>query len=62
MRAVAICPGFVVSDISTDVTHRPPETMTQPNDLARIVAFVLDLPNTASIAVMPVNSTLEESL
>ena len=27
--------------------------MTQPDDLARIVAFVLDLPNTASIAELP---------
>ena len=62
IRAVAVCPGFVVSDMSAAVTDRPPETMTQPDDLARIVAFVLDLPNTASIATLPINSTLEESL
>lgn len=62
VRACAVCPGFVVSDMSTAVTDRPPETMTQTDDLARIVAFVLDLPNTANIAVLPVNSTLEESL
>lgn len=62
VRAVAVCPGFVVSDMSAAVTDRPPETMTQPDDLARIVAFVLDLPNTASIAELPINSTLEESL
>lgn len=62
IRAVAVCPGFVVSDMSAAVTDRPPETMTQPDDLARIVAFVLDLPNTASIATLPLNSTLEESL
>ena len=62
IRAVAVCPGFVVSDMSAAVTDRPAETMTQPEDLARIVAFVLDLPNTASIATLPINSTLEESL
>ena len=39
--------------MSAAVTDRPPETMTQPDDLARIVAFVLDLPNTASIAALP---------
>ena len=44
------------------VTDRPPDTMTQPDDLARIVAFVLDLPNTASIATLPINCTPEESL
>ena len=62
IRAVAVCPGFVVSDMSAAVTDRPPDTMTQPDDLARIVAFVLDLPNTASIATLPINSTLEETL
>ncbi|MGD9511837.1 MAG: SDR family NAD(P)-dependent oxidoreductase [Geminicoccaceae bacterium] len=62
VRACAVCPGFVVSDMSAAVTDRPPESMTQTDDLARIVAFVLDLPNTANIAVLPVNSTLEESL
>ena len=62
IRAVAVCPGFVVSDMSAAVTDRPAETMTQPEDLARIVAFVLDLPNTTSIATLPINCTLEESL
>jgi NAD(P)-dependent dehydrogenase (short-subunit alcohol dehydrogenase family) len=62
VRAVAVCPGFVVSDMSAAVTDRLPDSMTQPDDLARIVAFVLDLPNTASIATLPINSTLEESL
>ena len=62
VRAVAVCPGFVVSDMSAAVTDRAPESMTQPDDLARIVTFVLDLPNTASIATLPINSTLEESL
>lgn len=62
VRAVAVCPGFVASDMSAAVTSRAPQTMTQPDELARIVAFVLDLPNTASIAELPVNCTLEESL
>jgi NADP-dependent 3-hydroxy acid dehydrogenase YdfG len=35
--------------------------MTQPQDVARIVAFLLDLPDTASIAEIPINSTLEDS-
>jgi NAD(P)-dependent dehydrogenase (short-subunit alcohol dehydrogenase family) len=62
IRAVAVCPGFVVSDMSASITDRPPETMTQPDDLARIIAFVLDLPNTASIATLTINATMEESL
>ena len=39
VRAVAVCPGFVVSDMSAAVTDRPPDTMTQPDDLARIVGL-----------------------
>jgi len=34
--------------------------MTQPSDVARLVGMVLDLPNTASVAEIPINSTLEE--
>jgi len=61
VRATAICPGFVATDMAAATTSRPPEGMTQPQDVARIVAFVLDLPGTASIAEVPINSTLEDS-
>ncbi|MFO1039342.1 MAG: SDR family NAD(P)-dependent oxidoreductase [Geminicoccaceae bacterium] len=61
IRAISVCPGFVASDMSAALTDKAPEAMTQAEDLARIVAFVLDLPNTASIATLPINSALEES-
>lgn len=61
VRATAICPGFVATDMAAGLANRPPEAMTQPEDVARIVAFVLDLPDTASIAEIPINSTLEDS-
>lgn len=61
VRATAICPGFVATDMAAGLANRPPEAMTQPQDVARIVAFLLDLPDTASIAEIPINSTLEES-
>jgi NAD(P)-dependent dehydrogenase (short-subunit alcohol dehydrogenase family) len=60
IRATAICPGYVATDMSAPLTNRPPEDITQPEDIARIVAFVLDLPNTSSITEVPINSTLEE--
>lgn len=62
VRATAVCPGFVATDMAYGITDRSPEQMTQPDDLARIVAFLLDLPDTASIAEIPINSTLEEML
>ena len=61
VRATAVCPGFVATDMAAGLTNRPPESLTQPQDVARIVAFLLDLPDTASIAEIPINSTLEES-
>jgi len=62
VRATAICPGFVATDMAAALAPRPAAEMTQPDDLARIVAFVLDLPNTASVAEIPINSTLEDML
>ncbi|WP_119388066.1 SDR family NAD(P)-dependent oxidoreductase [Taklimakanibacter lacteus] len=60
VRTTAICPGFVATDMAIGLTERAPEDMTQASDIARLVGIVLDLPNTASIAEIPINSTLEE--
>ncbi|GLS17815.1 short-chain dehydrogenase [Labrys miyagiensis] len=62
IRATAVCPGFVATDMAIGLTARPPEDMTQPADIARLVGVILDLPNTASVAEIPINSTLEEML
>ncbi|EWY40994.1 short-chain dehydrogenase [Skermanella stibiiresistens SB22] len=62
IRATAICPGYVATDMSANLTNRAPEDITQPADIARTVAFVLDLPNTSSITEVPINSTLEDML
>jgi NADP-dependent 3-hydroxy acid dehydrogenase YdfG len=61
IRSTAICPGFVATDLAAGVSSRPLDSMIQPADLAAIVAMVLDLPTTASIAELPINSALEES-
>lgn len=61
IRATAICPGFVATDMARAITDRDPQAMTDPADLARIVAMILDLPNAASVAEFAVNCQLEES-
>jgi NADP-dependent 3-hydroxy acid dehydrogenase YdfG len=61
IRSTAICPGFVATDLAAGVSTRPLDSMIQPADLAAVVAMVLELPNTASIAELPINSALEES-
>jgi NAD(P)-dependent dehydrogenase (short-subunit alcohol dehydrogenase family) len=61
IRATAICPGFVATDMAAAAPGKP-EELTQPEDIGRIVAFALDLPNTASVAEIPINWTLEPAL
>lgn len=60
IRATAICPGFVDTDMARAISDIPPEAMTRPGDVARLVDLVLDLPNTASVAELCVNCQLEE--
>lgn len=61
IRATAVCPGFVATDMAMSVSDLPAGRMTDPADLARIVALLLDLPNEASVAEFSVNCQLEES-
>ena len=61
VRATAICPGFVATDMAAAAPGKP-EELTQPEDVARIVAFALDLPNTASVAEIPINWAAEPAL
>ncbi|WP_457808771.1 SDR family NAD(P)-dependent oxidoreductase [Kushneria sp. EE4] len=60
VRATALCPGLVATDMGESVGNIPPEQMTQPEDLARLVAMALDMPNTASLAELNVNASLDD--
>jgi len=60
VRATAICPGFVATDMAAALTDLPADQLTQPADLARIIAMLLSLPNEASVAEFAVNCQLEE--
>jgi len=55
IRSTALCPSFVATDMAYGLTDIDPAVMTQPQELARLVSLVLDLPNTASVAEIPVN-------
>ena len=50
IRACAVCPGFVATDMTAHVTRVPRAAMTDPKDLAVLVATIMALPNTASVA------------
>jgi len=62
IRATALCPGFVETDLTARVTDLPHEQMTDPVDLARLVATVVALPNTAAVAELLVNCRYEHML
>jgi NAD(P)-dependent dehydrogenase (short-subunit alcohol dehydrogenase family) len=60
IRAIAINPGFVATDMTGPFQgDYPAEKMTQPTDIGRIVALALDLPNTCSVSEIPVNCQLD---
>jgi short-subunit dehydrogenase len=60
VRATALCPGLVATDMGESVGNMAPEQMTQPEDLARLVSMALNLPNTASLAELNVNASLDD--
>lgn len=60
IRATAVCPGFVATDMAISLTDKPVADMTQPEDLAAAIAMLLALPNTASVAEFHVNCQAEE--
>jgi NAD(P)-dependent dehydrogenase (short-subunit alcohol dehydrogenase family) len=62
IRATALCPGFVATDMTAYVSHVPREKMTDPNDLAILAETLILLPNTATIGELLVNWRLEPML
>lgn len=62
VRATALCPSFVATDLTAGVTKVAREEMIEPGDLAELAAMAIALPNTAAMAEMLVNCRLEDTL
>ena len=62
IRATALCPGFVDTDMTAGVSGVERSEMIRPEDLAELVACVLALPNNATIAELLVNMRCEDML
>ncbi|MCQ4162052.1 SDR family NAD(P)-dependent oxidoreductase [Roseomonas sp. GC11] len=60
IRATALCPGFVETDMTAHVTGFPRAQMTRPEDVAALAETVLHLSNTATVAELLVNCRHEE--
>ena len=60
IRATAICPSFVATDMTVDVQEVDRAAMIPPEDIAELVACVLALPTNAAIAELLVNMRHED--
>lgn len=63
IRATALCPGFVATDMSQKSVGRHPwEQMTRPEDLAEMTEMLLRLPPYAVVAELLVSCRLEHTM
>lgn len=63
VRATALCPGAVDTALIADLPGVTPKAeRMQPETVAEAVAFLLALPNTASVAELIMNTRMEPSL
>ena len=62
VRATAVCPSFVATDMTAGSTKVARAEMIAPADLAELVATVIALPNSASVAELLVNCRCEDML
>jgi len=60
VRATAVCPSFVATDLTAGVTKVSREEMIDADDLAELIATAIALPNNAVMAEMLVNCRLED--
>ncbi|GGB22741.1 SDR family NAD(P)-dependent oxidoreductase [Allosediminivita pacifica] len=60
VRATAICPSFVATDMGRRASGTDGSGKTRPEDIARITRTVLELPSSASVAEIPVHWDVED--
>jgi NAD(P)-dependent dehydrogenase (short-subunit alcohol dehydrogenase family) len=63
VRVTALCPGAVETDLIAGVAGATPAAgRLKPETVAHTVSFLLSLPDTASVAELPMNTRLESTL
>ena len=62
VRALAVCPGLVDTDLVAGIAGIAKEEMIDAESLARLVVTTMTLPNNASVAELLVNCRYEHSL
>ena len=54
-----MCPGTVNTEMVREEMPIPRADLVQPDDVARLVALALSMPNNATVSEIPVNCMLE---
>ncbi|MCH9672434.1 MAG: SDR family NAD(P)-dependent oxidoreductase [Gammaproteobacteria bacterium] len=62
VRCTALCPGYVSTDMTSDVSTIDTDMMTTPRDIAELVLTVMGLSNKASVAELIVNCRNDVSM
>jgi len=62
IRATALCPGMVDTDMVADKPIPEGAFKIEPEAIAASVAYLLSLPNNASVAELLINSRFEASI
>lgn len=62
VRCTAFCPGYVSTDMTSKVQTLEQDKMTNPNDIAELVATIIGLSNNASVAELIVNCRNDVSM
>ncbi len=60
IRVTTICPGWVNTDMSSNVNELSKEMMTQPEDIGELVSLLLKLPNSSVPFELAMNCMLEK--
>ncbi len=60
IRITAICPGWVNTDMAQDIVAISKQEMTQPEDIAKLSALLLELPNSSIPFELKLNCSLEK--
>ena len=62
IRATVVCPGYVATDMTINDFEIGRHEMTQPEDLAELIATVMRLPNNAAVSELLVHCQFEPML
>ncbi|MGJ8523683.1 putative oxidoreductase [Carnimonas sp. R-84981] len=62
IRTTAICPGPVATDMGQSIGHKDLSAIIQPEEIAELVSTAIHLPNTASVAEIPVHCRAEATV